>query len=176
MLKGGPVQPTKKRWGHRGEVTATGIVETGKEALMSNSTVTPKGYREEDDSGVANCTSTLRSQPPAAPTNEELAGVPPGTNGLESAGSPVLPCYPVGKGISLPFGQVLPQCPYCSCNALITWSSRSNPKENGVACLDHGLLSYSDIRDLKLPWSIEHRYRFISPEHEAALREFLAQV
>ena len=175
MLKGGPAQPTKKRRGNGGEVTATGIVETGKEALMIHNMVTPKGYREEDDNGVANFTSTLSSQPPAAPTNEELAGVPPETNGPGSAASPVLPCYPVGKGISMPFGQVLPQCPHCSCNALIAWSNRSNPKErNGVACLDHGLLPYSDIRDLKLPWSIEHRYRFISPEHEAALREFLA--
>jgi hypothetical protein len=174
MLKGELAQPTKKRRGHRGEVAATGIVETGKEALMVNNIGIRRGDREEDDNGVANCTSTLSSQPPAAPINEELTGMHSVTSGLGSAASPVLPCYSVGKRISLPFGQVLPQCPNCSCNALIAWSNRSNPKENGVVCLDHGLLPHSDIRDLKLLWSIEHRYRFISPEHEAALREFLA--
>ena len=173
MLKGEPTQSTKKRRGHRGKVAATGI-NTGKEASIIDNIGIQKGDREEDDNGVANCTSTLSSQFPAAPINEELVGVPPVTSGLGSAESPVLPSYPVGKGISLPFGQVLPQCSNCSCNALISWSNRSNPKENGALCLDHGLLQYSDVRDLKLAWYIEHRYRFISPEHEAAIREFLA--
>jgi hypothetical protein len=31
-----------------------------------------------------------------------------------------------------------------------------------------------DIRDLKLLWTTTYRYHFISPEHEAALRAFLA--
>jgi hypothetical protein len=174
MLKGGPAQRAKKRRGNRGEVAATGIVETEKKALMINNIGIQRGDPEEDDDGVANCTSTLSSQPPAAPTNEELAGVPPVTSGLGSTASPVLHRYSVGKGIFLPFGQVLPQCPHCSCKAVIAWSNRSDPKENGVRCLDHGLVNGSDIRALMLPWDIVHRYRFISPEHEAALREYLA--
>ena len=55
--------------------------------------------------------------------------------------------------------------------ALIAWSSRSDPKETGVVCLDHGL---SNLRDLVLTWDAKRRYRFISPEHEAALRAYLA--
>jgi hypothetical protein len=174
ILKGKPAQRTKKRRGNRGEVAATGIVETGKEALMINNIGIQPGDPEEDDNRVANCTSTLCSQPPAAPANEELAGVPPVTSELGSAESPVLPCYSVGRGISLPFGQVLPQCSHCSCKALIAWSNRSNPKENGLLCLDHGLVKTSNIRELSLPWFFERPYRFISPEYEAALREFLA--
>ena len=174
MLKGKPAQRTKKRRGNRGEVAATGIVETGKEALMINNIGIQRGDSEEDDNGVANCMSTLRSQPPAAPANEELAGVPPVTSELGSAESPVLPYYFVGRGISLPFGQVLPQCSNCNSNALVAWNGRSNPTQNGVLCLDHGLVKGSDIRDLRLPWNIDYRYRFLSPEHEAALREFLA--
>ena len=173
MLKGEPTQSRTKRRGHRGKVAATGI-NTGKEASIINNLGIQRGDREEDDNGVANCTSTFSSQPPAVPINEGLAGVPPVTSGLGSVESPVLPYYSVGKGISLPFGQVLPQCSHCSHHALISWSNRSNPKENGVLSLDHGLVNGSDIRDLKLPWYIEHRYRFISPEHEAAIREFLA--
>jgi hypothetical protein len=46
--------------------------------------------------------------------------------------------------------------------------------ESYVVCLDHGLGKYSGIRDLELMWTIERRYRFITPDHEAALRGFLA--
>jgi hypothetical protein len=174
VLKGEPAQLTKNGWDSRGEIAATGIVETGKEALMINNIGVQKGGREEDDNGVAICTSTPNSKPPVTPANEELAGVPPGTSEPESAASPaVLPSYSVGKGVFLPFGQLLPQCSHCSCNALIAWSKRSNPKKNGVMCLDHGLASGRNIRDLVLKWTVEYRYRFISPEHEAALRAFL---
>jgi hypothetical protein len=141
--------------------------------LMINNIGTQRVDREDDDNGVANCTSTLSSQPPAAPTNEELAGVPPVMSELGSAASPVLPRYSVGRRISLSFGQVLPQCSLCSCNALIACSNRSDPKKNGFVCLDHGLEQGSDIRVLMLIWTIDHRYRFISPEHEAALWAFL---
>jgi hypothetical protein len=174
MLKGEPAQLMKDGSASRGEVAAMGIIETGKEALMINNSGMRRGDPEEDDNGVAICTSTLNSKSPATLANEELAGVAPETGGPEFAASPLLPCYPVGRRISLPFGQVLPQCCYCSCNALITLSNRSDLKENSVVCLDHGLEACYDIRDLKLLWSIEHRYRFISPEHEAALRAFLA--
>ena len=169
MLKGEPTQRTKKRRGHRGEVAATGIVDTDKEAPIINNIGTQSGACEEgDNDGVESCTSTLRSQPPTAPTNE---GVTPVTSELGPAASPVLPCYSVGRGISLPFGQSLPQCSDCSNNALIAWSSRSDPKQTGVVCLYHGI---SNIRDLALTWDVKRRYCFISREHEAALRAFLA--
>ena len=174
ILKGGPTQPTKKCRGHQGKVAATGIVNTGKEASIINNIGIQRGDREEGDNGVANCTDTLSSQPPAAPINEELADVPPVTSGLRSAAPPVLARYSVGRGISLPFGQLLPQCSLCSYSALIVRSNRSDATESCVLCLDHGLQMLSDIQDLELPWTIENRYRFISPEHEAALRAFLA--
>ena len=173
MSKGEPTQPTKKRRGHRGKVAATGVVNTGKEALMINNIGIQRGGREEDDNGVANCTSTLNSQPPAAPINKELTGVPPVTSGLGSAESPVLPCYSVGLDVSLPFGQLLPQCSECDYNSLIAWSGRSDPKETGFACLGHGL-KWSNIQNPVLNWTLKRRYRFISPKHEAALRAFAA--
>jgi hypothetical protein len=176
VLKGEPAQATKKRRGNRGKVAATGIVDRGKKVLMNNNNIgTQRGDREEDDNSVANCASTLSSQPPAAPANEELTGVSPVTSEPGSAASEspaVLPCYSVGKGVFLPFGQLLHQCCHCRLNALIAWSNRSNPAENGVVCLEHGLAN-NYIRDLVLRWSVECRYRFISPEHEAALRAFL---
>ena len=174
MLKGEPTQPTKKRRGHRGKVAATGIVNTGKEALMINNIGTQRGDPEEDDNGVGICTFTPNSKSPASPVNEKLTCLSPVTSGpaLESAASPVLPCYSVGYGVSLPFGQLLPQCSEynCSHKALIAWSG-SDPKETGVVCLSHGI---SNIRDLTLNWNTSYRYRFISQEHEAALRAFLA--
>ena len=109
---------------------------------------------------------------PATPANEKLAGTPLVTSGPGSAASPVIPSYPVGRGISLPFGQLLPKCDACSCNALITWYRPCNPKKNGVVCLDHGLTEGTATRDLVLlKW--KNRFRFISPEHEAAIRAFL---
>ena len=174
ILKGEPTQPTKKRRGHQGKVAATGIVNTGKEALTINNIGIQRGDREEGDNGVANCTSTLSSQPPVAPINEELADVPPVTSGPGSAASPVLVHYSVGRGVSLPFSQLLPRCSLCSCSALIVRSNRSDPMESALLCLEHGLQLYSNIRALELSWTMENRYRFISPEHEAALRAFLA--
>jgi hypothetical protein len=171
MLKGEPAQPTKKRRGNRGAVAATRMVKKGKEALMINNIGIQRDDPEEDDNGVAICTSTPNSKSPTAPANEELAGVPPVTSEPESAASPVLPCYNVGWGVTLPFGQLLPQCSECDFNALITWSNRSDPKQTGVVCLGHGL---SALRDPVLEWTVNRRYRFISPEHEAALRAFLA--
>ena len=173
MLKGKPAQRSKKRRGNWSEATATGIVETGKEALMINNVGMQGDDPKEDGHGVAICTSTSDPKTPPAPANDELTGVPPVASGPESAASPVLPYYSVGRGISLPFAQLLPQCSECSCSALIARSNRSDPKENGVVCVVHGLQD-CDIRDLKLRWSMKWRYRFISQEHEAALRAFLA--
>jgi hypothetical protein len=174
VLKGEPAQLKKNGRGSRGEEAATSIVETGKEALTTNNTGIQGGDPEEDDNGVAICTPTHKSKPPAGPSNEELAGVPPVTDGPGSAASTALPCYSVGREIFLPFGQVLPQCHHCTCSALIAWSGRSDPKATGVVCLDHGLKKGSKIPDLVLRWEIKWRFRFISPEHEAALRAFLA--
>ena len=168
------------RRNRRRGVAATHIVETGKEALMINNMGVQSDDPEEDDNGVATCTPTPNYKRLAAPANEELIGLSPVTSGPApgSAESPVLPCYPVGLGVSFPFGQLLPQCSErgCNCNALITWSNRSDPKETGVVCLGHGLhYTYaSDVRNLALIWTAQRRYRFISPEHEAAFRAFLA--
>ena len=149
------------------------MVKKGKEALIINDMGIQRDDPEEDDNGVAICTSTPNSKSLTAPTNEELTGVLPVTSVPESAAPPVLPCYSVGCGVSLPFGQPLPQCSECECglNTLISWSGRSDPKETGVVCLYHGL---SNLRDPVLNWTVNRRYRFISPEHEAALRAFLA--
>ena len=173
MMKGKPAQRSKRRQGNWGEAAATGIVETaGKEPLMINNAGIQGDDPKEDGHGVAICTPASDSKPPAAPANDELTDVPPVASGPESAASPVLPYYSVGWGISLPFAQLLPQCSECSCSALIAWSNRSDPKENGVVCVAHGL--DGDIRDLELRWTMKWRYRFISQEHEAALRAFLA--
>ena len=174
MLKGEPGQRTKKRWGNRGAVAATRMAKKGKEALMINNIGIQRDDPEEDDNGVAICRFTPNSKSPTSPANEEPAGVPPVTREPESAASPVLPCYSVGRGVSLPFGQLLPQCSDCSNNALIAWSGRSDPKETGFVCLAHGLEYGSDVRNMALNWTPNRRYRFISPEHEAALRAFVA--
>jgi len=159
----------------RGEVAETRIGKTGKEASMINNIGIQRGDPEEDNNGVLIGMSMPNSEPPATPANGKLAGVPPVTSGPESAGSPVLPSYPVGRGVSLPFGQLLPKCYWCTCNGLITWTHLLNPKQNGVFCLDHGLQQYSATRDLViLDDSSRFRYGFISPEHEAAIRAFLA--
>ena len=156
----------------QGKVAATRIVETGTEI---NNIGIQGGDLEEDDDGVAICTSTRNSKPLATPANEKLAGVPPVTSGPGSAASPVPLSYPVGRGISLPFGRLLPKCDACSCNALIAWYSLSNPKKNGVVCLDHGLHKCYDTRHLTLQLMVGNcRYSFISPEHEAAIRAFFS--
>ena len=175
VLKGERAQLAKNGLGNQGEVAATPIVKTGKEALTINNIGIQPGGREEDENGIAICTSTSYFKTPTTPANEELVvvGVLPETSEPESAPPPVLPCYSVGKGISLPFSQVLPQCSECNSSALIVRSSRSDAKENGVVCLDHGLTRHTDVRRLAMIWSIERRYRFISPDHEAAIRAFL---
>jgi len=162
----------------RGAVAATRIVKTSMEALRVNNIGIPRGDPEEDDNGVAIGTSTTNYKPPATAANEKLAGLSPVMSRPGSAGLPVLPSYPVGRGISLPFGRLLPKCDWssCSCNALIVWRSIFDTKQTGVVCLDHGLREESEVwptRDLGLK-SSSFRYEFISPEHEAAIRAFLA--
>ena len=179
MLKGKPAQLTKNGSGSRGEVAATRMVETGKEALMINNAEIHSDKREEDDNGVGICTSTPYSKSPASSANEEPTGMPPVTDGSGSAASPMLPCYSVGWDVSLPFRRLLPRCCHrkCSYNALIAWSSRSDPEETGVVCLEHGITTRNrspSIRDLELLWTTTRRYRFISREHEAAIRAFFA--
>ena len=168
------------RRNRRRGVAATHIVETGKEALMINNMGVQRDDPGEDDNGVATCRPTPNYKRLAAPANEELTGLSPVTSGptTGSTESPVLPCYSVGLGVSFPFGQLLPRCSErgCNCNALIAWSNRSDPKETGVVCLGHGLqwANHWDVQNLALIWTAQRRYRFISPEHEAALRAFLA--
>ena len=70
VLKGEPAQPTKNSSGGRGEVEATCIVETGKEALMIKNVGIQSDGPEEANNGVAIRTSTSNSKPPAAPANE----------------------------------------------------------------------------------------------------------
>ena len=161
----------------RGAVAATRVVKTGKKTLRINEIGTQRGDPEEDDNSVSIGTSTINSKPPATADNEKLADVPPGTSRPESPASPVLRSYPVGRGISLPFDRSLPKCSWssCSCNALIVWRSHSDIRQNGVVCLDHGLLEESEdwpTRNLYLK-SSSFRYEFISPEHDAAIRAFL---
>ena len=170
-LQGEPARLVKNS---RGEVAETRIVKTGKETLMFNNIGTQWGGLGEDNNGVAIGTSTPNSKPPIAPANSKPAGVLPVTSSPGSAGSPVLPSYPVGRGISLPFDQFLPKCDWCSCNALITWILRSDPKVSGALCFDHGLQSNSATRDLVMGNYPFYQYSFISPEHEAAIRAFLA--
>ena len=176
VLKG---EPTRLMKNGRRKVAATRIIKTGAEALILNNVGIQQGDPKEDYNSVGICTTTPNSKPPATSANEKLAGVPPVTSSPGSVASPVLPSYPVGRGISLPFGQLLPKCNRsgCNCNALITWSHRSDTTRNGVLCLDHGLQEKSATRDLLVKnflASGAYRCSFISPEHEAAIRAFLA--
>jgi len=177
VSKGKPARLMKNsRWG---AVAATRVVKTGKEALRINNIGIQRRDPEEDDNSVSIGTSTINSKPPATAANEKLAGVPPVTSRPGSPASPVLRSYPVGRGISLPFGRLLPKCDWCncSCNALIVWRSHIDIKQSGVVCLDHGLQKESDryttTQRLALGYT-SFRYEFISPEHEAAIRAFLA--
>jgi hypothetical protein len=172
-------EPTRLMKNSRGKVAATQIkiVEAGTEALIFNNIGIQQGDPKGDYNSTAICTTTPNSKPPTTPVNEKLVGVPRVTSRPGSAASPVLPSYPVGRGISFPFGQLLPKCDWsgCNCNALITWSHDSDTTDNGVLCLDHGLDKNSDTRDLLLKWNIfsSYRYNFISPEHEASILAFL---
>jgi len=125
-----------------------------------------------DDDGVVitTPTSALNAKHPVTPANEEVEVVPPETVGPGPAASPTLLSYFVGKGISLPFGQLLPSCAYCNCSALIAANDSNNPGKKKFLCLDHGLHPRSVTRDLFLRPGCS----FISPEHEAAIRAFLA--
>jgi len=173
VLKGEPARLMKNS---RGAVAATRIVKKGKEALGIKNIGT-QHEPKEDDNDVAIGMSTPNSRPPATTANEKLAGVPLVTSKPGSSASLVLPSYPVGRGISLPFGRSLPECDWlgCSCNALIVWRSRSDTKQNGVVCLDHGLQEGSATRNLELNHSY-FQYEYISPEHQAAIRAFLPKV
>ena len=157
----------------RREVAASRIVETNTELLILNNKGIQRGDPKEDDNGVTASTSTPNSDPPATLTNEKLVGVPLVTSRLAPAASLVLPSYPVGRGISLPFGQSLRKCGECSCTALIAWSAQM-PKGFGFVCLDHGLEESSATQDLVLlTRNIYRHYSFISPEHKAAIQTFL---
>jgi len=149
------------------EVAGTRTVETGSETWqMANN----MGIQQGDD-GVAITTPTLNANHPVASANENVEAIPPETVGPGPSASPALPSYRVGRGISLPFGKVLPRCANCNFRALVALTShRSMPESDCVLCLDHGLQSSSVTRDLIL-WP---RCKFISPEHEAAIRAFFA--
>ena len=161
----------------RGKVAAPCIVKTGMEALILNNIGTQQGGPKEDCSSVAICTITPNSKPPATPADEKLTGVPPIRSNPVSVASPGPSFYPVGRGISLPLGQSPPKCCQigCNCYALINRIHDSNFKANSVLCLDHGLYENSATRDLVLKWNVFGGYlsNFISPGHEATIREFI---
>ena len=115
--------------------------------MANNTGIQQDGPEKEDDDGVA--ITPLNAKDPVAPATEKLEIVTPVTIGSEPAAlaSPALPSYPVGRGIFLPFGQLLPRCAKCNCNALIAMT-HPKPEGNCVLCLDHGLLDSSVTRDL----------------------------
>ena len=92
----------------------------------------------------------------------------------------------MGRGIflpsdQLPSGKFLSRCEKCDCRALIarTVAGHYDFYKNGVLCLDHGLDVNSVTRDLVIrkqakPGNMRYRYKFISSEHEAAIRAVLA--
>jgi len=170
-------EPAQRMKNSQQEVAGTRTVETGSKTWqMANDTGIQQGDPEKaDDDGVAITmpTSTPNAKHPVAPTDEKVEVFPPETVRPGPTVSPALPSYPVGRGISLPFGQVLPQCARCKCNALIAMTHRSDPKRNCVLCLDHGLFG-PVTRDLALFSGWCEYFSFISPEHEAAIRAFLA--
>ena len=179
VRKGEPAQKWKN---NQRKVAGTRTVGTGAKTWgMGNNIGMQQGdlVKEDDDGGeITTSTSTLNAKHPVAHANEKLEVVPPVTVESGSAASPALPSHPVGRGISLPFGQSLPRCAKCSCSALINKVDSFHPESNYVLCLDHGLLINSVTRDLVFPrtnsWPCLWSYRFISPEHEAAIRAFLA--
>ena len=147
------------------EVSVTRITGTGEDALMVNNVEIQQGYPKEDDICVANCMSTPNSKSPANPPMRNLQVSTPDHPATSGPGSAVLPSYPVGRGISLPFSQLLPKSDAgtcTSCNALIAWRRPDNPKKSGVICLDHGLKEGSTTQALNL-LTYKNRYSFISP-------------
>ena len=172
-------EPARLMKNSREAVAATRNVKTGTKASGINNIGIQRGDPKEDYNGVSTGTSTINSKPPATAANEKIAGVSPVTSRPGSPASPVLHSYPVGRGISLPFGRLLPKCDWssCSCNALIVWRSALDPKQTGVVCLDHGLIAESEdwpTRHLRLKYHTKFPLEFISQEHEAAIRAFLA--
>ena len=165
------------------EVAGTRAVETtAKKPRTAKNKAIQRGDPEmEDGDGAATTTPTpaLNGKPPVTPANWKLEAVSTEIVGSESAASPAFPSYPVGRGISLPFSQLLPRCARCNCSALIATKHRYTPETNHFLCLDHGLLGNSATRDLILltvpQWSMNlQSYNFISSEHEAAIRAFFA--
>jgi len=141
--------------------------------LMTGNIGVQQGDPEKGDTSVATGTSTPNRIPPAAHADDELAGVHPVSSVSGSTASPVRLSYPVGRKITLPFGQLLPLCEVsqCNCRALIVKTRGSNFEYQRVVCLDHGLNEALNTRDLVLR---SDRFAFISPEHEASIRAFFA--
>ena len=151
---------------------ATHTVETGPETLMANNIGIQQGGPEKnEDDGISIGTFTP-SQISGCPANEKLAGLAGVTS--ETTASPMLPSYPVGWGISLPFGQLLPKCELCGCRALIARTHNSGSSEkSGVRCLTHGLTETSVAPCLVLKEKTKKaRFTFISQAHEDAIRAF----
>ena len=173
-------EPAQQLNNNQREVAETRTVKTrAKKPRTAKNKAIQQGDPEMEDGDGAATTPALNGKPPVIPANERLEAVSPDIVGSESAASSAIPSYPVGRGISLPFGQSLPRCERCSCCALIATKHRYTPEANHVLCLDHGLLRNSATRDLILltvpQWSMNlQSYNFISPEHEAAIRGFLA--
>lgn len=169
MRKGELAQQTKNS---QREVTGTRTVETGAKTWQMTNNI---GLQQGDGDGLAITTSapTLNAEHPVAPANEKFEIVPPVTVGSGPAASPALPSYPVGREISLPFGQLLPGCAKCNCSALIAKKHPSKPEKNCVLCLDHGLQGDSVTRDLILKQPRKW-YGFISTEHKAAIQAVLS--
>jgi len=145
-------------------IVATRTVGKEAEAWMADSM---------DGNDIAVTGSTPNPKPPAASTNEKLTGIRV-VNRSSSNASSKLPSHPVGRGVLLPFNQTLPRCRSCQSSALITRTRRSDPTNTGFVCLDHGLKGTSVTRDLVLLQAKRSLFTFISPQHEAAIRAFLA--
>jgi len=167
-------EPAQFMENSQGEVAATNRIETREATwLMSDHMGSQQGDVEKDDNGVEITASAPKPNPPVSLVNEKIEGAPSATVGSRPAESLVVPSYPVGRGVSLPFAQLLPRCARCNYHALIAMAHHSDPGKDRVLCLDHGLLWTSDTEDLVLlkAWN---RYSFISPGHETAIRAFLA--
>ena len=129
---------------------------------------------KEDDNDIAVTESTPNPETPSACASEKPASVTPVTRMSGSDASSMLPSYPVGRGIIFPFSQELPKCGMCRCSALITKTRRPDPSKTVFLCLGHGLDVTLAARDLVLLQAKKSLYTFISPQHEAAIRAFLA--
>jgi hypothetical protein len=171
VLKGEPMRFIENSQG----VVAARAVGTGAGPWMADSIGIKPGDLKEDDNDIAVTESTPNPESPAACASEKPASV---THMSGSDASSKLPSYPVGRGIIFPFNQTLPRCGVgmCRCSALITKTRRSDPSKTGFLCLSHGLDVTTAARDLVFsqPQGKKNLYTFISPQHEAAIRAFLA--